>query len=79
MCSYSYGEGRFVVDHELAFLPEIYVKPRSEVSKRRVWQKIQLEFNFRSIERTAEVGATAYPDVLDGFAKPLIASQKTLS
>jgi 5-methyltetrahydropteroyltriglutamate--homocysteine methyltransferase len=70
----SMAEGSFVVDQERAFLPEIYVL--NQEAKRiceEIGQKIQLRVSiFGPIEQyLSEVGATAYPDVLDGFAQTI--------
>jgi 5-methyltetrahydropteroyltriglutamate--homocysteine methyltransferase len=67
-------KGSFIVDQELAFLPEIYVI--SQEAKRlseEFNKKIQLRVSiFGPIEQyLSEVGATAYPDVLDGFAQTI--------
>ena len=67
-------KGSFVVDQELAFLPEIYVlnqeaKHLSEEFDRKIQLRVSI---FGPIEQyLAEVGATAYPDVLDGFAQTI--------
>ncbi len=66
--------GSFVVDQEMAFLPEIYVlnqeaKKLSEEFGRKILLRVSI---FGPIEQyLAEVGATAYPDVLDGFAQTI--------
>ena len=67
-------KGSFVVDQERAFLPEIYVLNRE--AKRlceEFGKKIQLRVSiFGPIEQyLAEVGTTAFPDVLDGFAQTI--------
>jgi 5-methyltetrahydropteroyltriglutamate--homocysteine methyltransferase len=67
-------KGSFIVDQELAFLPEIYVI--SQEAKRlseEFNKKIQLRVSiFGPIEQyLSEVGASAYPDVLDGFAQTI--------
>ena len=67
-------KGSFVVDQELAFLPEIYVlnqeaKHLSEEFDRKIQLRVSI---FGPIEQyLAEVGATAYQDVLDGFAQTI--------
>jgi methionine synthase II (cobalamin-independent) len=66
--------GSFVVDQELAFLPEIYVlNQEAKRLSEEFGKKIQLRVSiFGPIEQyLAEVGATAYPDVLDGFAQTI--------
>ena len=67
-------KGSFVVDQELAFLPEIYVlNQEAKCLCEEFGRKIQLRVSiFGPIEQyLAEVGATAYPDVLDGFAQTI--------
>jgi 5-methyltetrahydropteroyltriglutamate--homocysteine methyltransferase len=67
-------KGSFVVDQEMAFLPEIYVLSKEAKSiSEEIGKKIQLRVSiFGPIEQyLAEVGATAYPDVLDGFAQTI--------
>jgi 5-methyltetrahydropteroyltriglutamate--homocysteine methyltransferase len=65
-------EGSFVVDKGKAFLPEIYVlnqeaKSLSEEFGRKIMLRVSI---FGPIELYLnKVGATAYPDVLDGFAQ----------
>ena len=67
-------KGSFVVDQDKAFLPEVYVlkheaKRLSEELGRKILLRVSL---FGPIEQYLnEVGATAYPDVLDGFAKTI--------
>jgi len=67
-------KGSFVVDQDLAFLPEVYVlnqeaKRLSEEFGRKIELRVSI---FGPIEQyLAEVGATAYPDVLDGFAQTI--------
>ncbi|MGE5532791.1 MAG: hypothetical protein ACM3UN_00420 [Bacillota bacterium] len=67
-------KGSFVVDQEMAFLPEIYVlnqeaKHLSEDFGRKIQLRVSI---FGPIEQyLAEVGATAYSDVLDGFAQTI--------
>jgi 5-methyltetrahydropteroyltriglutamate--homocysteine methyltransferase len=67
-------KGSFVVDQEKAFLPEIYVlnKEAKHLSE-EFGKKIQLRVSiFGPIEQyLAEVGTTAFPDVLDGFAQTI--------
>jgi 5-methyltetrahydropteroyltriglutamate--homocysteine methyltransferase len=67
-------KGSFVVDQEKAFLPEIYVlnKEARRLSE-EFGKKIQLRVSiFGPIEQyLAEVGTTAFPDVLDGFAQTI--------
>ncbi len=64
-------KGSFVVDKERAFLPEIYVlnqeaKRLSEETGRKINLRVSI---FGPIEQyLSEVGSTAFPDVLDGFA-----------
>jgi 5-methyltetrahydropteroyltriglutamate--homocysteine methyltransferase len=67
-------KGSFVVDQETAILPEIYVL--NQEAKRlceEYGKKIQLRVSiFGPIEQYLnEVGATAYADVLDGFAQTI--------
>lgn len=68
------GKGSFVVDQDKAILPEIYVldheaKRLSEELGKRIALRVSI---FGPIEQyLAEVGATAYPDVLDGFAQTI--------
>jgi 5-methyltetrahydropteroyltriglutamate--homocysteine methyltransferase len=67
-------KGSFVVDQEMAFLPEIYVlNQEAKRLSEEFGKKIQLRVSiFGPIEQyIAEVGATAYPDVLDGFAQTI--------
>jgi 5-methyltetrahydropteroyltriglutamate--homocysteine methyltransferase len=68
------AEGSFVVPKERAILPEIYVL--NQAAKRlseEFGRKIQLRVSiFGPLEQyLAEVGATAYPDVLDEFAQTI--------
>lgn len=67
-------KGSFVVDTAKAVLPEIYVinKNAKDLSE-EFGKKIQLRVSiFGPIEQYLhEVGATAYPDVLDGFAQTI--------
>ena len=67
-------EGSFVVAKEKAFFPEIYVlnKEAKRLSE-ETGKKIQLRISiFGPIEMyLSEIGATAYPDVLDGFAQTI--------
>jgi 5-methyltetrahydropteroyltriglutamate--homocysteine methyltransferase len=66
--------GSFVVEEKNAFLPEIYVlnqnaKHLSEEFNKKIMLRVSI---FGPIEQyLAEVGATAYPDVLDGFAQTI--------
>ena len=66
--------GSFVVDQEKAFLPEIYVlnqeaKKLSEEFGKKILLRVSI---FGPIEQyLAEVGTTAFPDVLDGFAQTI--------
>ena len=67
-------KGSFVVDQELAFLPEIYVlNQEAKRLNEEFGKKIQLRVSiFGPIEQyLAEVGATAYSDVLEGFAQTI--------
>ncbi|MCL4430009.1 MAG: hypothetical protein M1167_04575 [Chloroflexi bacterium] len=65
-------KGSFVVDQERAFLPEIFVlnqeaKRLSEEFGKKIMLRVSI---FGPIEQyLAEVGTTAFPDVLDGFAQ----------
>ena len=66
--------GSFVVDQKSAFLPEIFVlnqeaKKLSEEFRKKIQLRISI---FGPIEQyLAEVGTTAFPDVLDGFAQTI--------
>ncbi len=67
-------KGSFVVDNEMAFLPEVYVLNKE--AKRlceEYGKKIQLRVSiFGPLEQYLnEVGATAYPDVLASFAETI--------
>jgi 5-methyltetrahydropteroyltriglutamate--homocysteine methyltransferase len=67
-------KGSFVVDQEKAFLPEIYVlNQEAKRLSEEFGKKIQLRVSiFGPIEQyLAEVGTTAFPDVLDGFAQTI--------
>ena len=67
-------KGSFVVDQERAFLPEIYVlNQEAKRLSEEFGKKIQLRISiFGPIEQyLAEVGTTAFPDVLDGFAQTI--------
>jgi len=67
-------KGSFVVDQERAFLPEIYVlNQEAKHLSEEFGKKIQLRVSiFGPIEQyLAEVGTTAFPDVLDGFAQTI--------
>jgi 5-methyltetrahydropteroyltriglutamate--homocysteine methyltransferase len=67
-------KGSFVVDKERAFLPEIYVlNQEAKHLSEEFGKKIQLRVSiFGPIEQyLAEVGATAFPDVVDGFAQTI--------
>lgn len=67
-------KGSFVVDQEKAFLPEIYVlNQEAKHLSEEYGKKIQLRVSiFGPIEQyLAEVGTTAFPDVLDGFAQTI--------
>ena len=67
-------KGSFVVEQELAFLPEVFVlnqaaKQLSEELGKRIQLRVSI---FGPIEQYLhEVGATAYPDVLDDFAQTI--------
>ena len=67
-------KGSFIVEQERAFLPEIYVlNQEAKRLSEEFGKKIQLRVSiFGPIEQyLSEVGATAYPDVLDGFAQTI--------
>ncbi len=67
-------KGSFVVDWEKAVLPEVYViNQNAKALSEEFGKKIQLRVSiFGPIEQYLhEVGATAYPDVLDGFAQTI--------
>ena len=67
-------KGSFVVEEEKAFLPEIYVLNQEAKSlSEEFGKKIELRVSiFGPIEQyLAEVGATAFPDVLEGFAQTI--------
>ena len=67
-------KGSFVVDEKYAFLPEVYVlnkeaKQLAEQYGKKILLRISI---FGPLEQYLhEVGATAYPDVLDGFAQTI--------
>lgn len=66
--------GSFVVDKEKAVLPEIFViNQQAKALSEEFGKKIQLRVSiFGPIEQYLhEVGATAYPDVLEGFAQTI--------
>ncbi|MCW3983841.1 MAG: hypothetical protein NWE96_07575 [Candidatus Bathyarchaeota archaeon] len=66
--------GSFVVPKEKAFLPEVYVLNReAKQLSEEFGRKIQLRISlFGPLEQYLnEVGATAYPDVLEGFAETI--------
>jgi 5-methyltetrahydropteroyltriglutamate--homocysteine methyltransferase len=68
------NKGSFAVDQEKAFLPELYVlNQEAKRINEEYGKKIELRVSiFGPIEQyLAEVGATAYPDVLDGFAQTI--------
>ena len=68
------NKGSFVVDQEKAFLPELYVlNQEAKRLNEEYGKKIELRVSiFGPIEQyLAEVGAKAYPDVLDGFAQTI--------
>ncbi len=66
--------GSFIVDQKRAFLPEIFVlnqeaKKLSEDFGKKIRLRVSI---FGPIEQyLAEVGTTAFPDVLDGFAQTI--------
>jgi 5-methyltetrahydropteroyltriglutamate--homocysteine methyltransferase len=68
------ANGSFVVDQKTAVLPEIYVlnkeaKQLSEEFGKKILLRVSI---FGPIEQyLSEVGATAYPDVLEGFAETI--------
>jgi 5-methyltetrahydropteroyltriglutamate--homocysteine methyltransferase len=68
------ANGSFVVPQEKAILPEIYVlnkeaKRLSEEFSKKIALRVSI---FGPIEQyLSEVGATAYPDVLEGFAETI--------
>jgi 5-methyltetrahydropteroyltriglutamate--homocysteine methyltransferase len=67
-------KGSFVVDQQRAFLPEINVlNQEAKRLSEEFGKKIRLRVSiFGPIEQyLSEVGATAYPDVLDGFAQTI--------
>jgi 5-methyltetrahydropteroyltriglutamate--homocysteine methyltransferase len=68
------AKGSFVVDQDRAFLPEIYVlNQEAKRLSEEFGKKIRLRVSvFGPIEQyLSEVGATAFPDVLDGFAQTI--------
>jgi 5-methyltetrahydropteroyltriglutamate--homocysteine methyltransferase len=68
------ANGSFVVPQEKAVLPEIYVLNReAKRLSEELGKKISLRVSiFGPIEQyLSEVGATAYPDVLEGFAETI--------
>jgi 5-methyltetrahydropteroyltriglutamate--homocysteine methyltransferase len=67
-------KGSFVVEENKAFLPEIFViNEEAKNLSEEFGKKINLRISiFGPIEQyLAEVGATAYPDVLEGFAQTI--------
>jgi 5-methyltetrahydropteroyltriglutamate--homocysteine methyltransferase len=67
-------KGSFVVDNDKAILPEIYVlNQEAKRLSEEFGKKIQLRVSiFGPIEQyLAEVGTTAFADVLDGFAQTI--------
>jgi 5-methyltetrahydropteroyltriglutamate--homocysteine methyltransferase len=67
-------KGSFVVDNDKAILPEIYVlNQEAKRLSEEIGKKIQLRISiFGPIEQyLAEVGTTAFADVLDGFAQTI--------
>ncbi len=68
------ANGSFVVEEKNAVLPEIFVLNReAKLLSEEIGKKIELRVSiFGPIEQYLnEVGATAYPDVLDGFAQTI--------
>jgi 5-methyltetrahydropteroyltriglutamate--homocysteine methyltransferase len=68
------ANGSFVVEEKNAFLPEVYILNReAKRLSEEFGRKIELRVSiFGPIEQYLnEVGATAYPDVLDGFAQTI--------
>ncbi|MDR0373225.1 MAG: hypothetical protein LBI79_06690 [Nitrososphaerota archaeon] len=68
------AEGSFVVSNERAVLPEVYVlNQEAKRLSEEFGKKIRLRVSmFGPIAQyLAEVGATAYPDVLEGFAQTI--------
>ena len=67
-------KGSFIVEEKRAFLPEIYViNHEAKLLSEEFEKKIKLRVSiFGPIEQyLAEVGAAAYPDVLEGFAQTI--------
>ena len=74
--------GSFVVDQDKAVFPEVHlINQQAKTLSEEFGKKIQLRVSvFGPLEQYLhEVGKTAYPDVLDGFARPLGVLQKTRS
>ena len=68
------ANGSFVVDQEKAILPEVHlINQQAKVLSEEFGKKIQLRVSiFGPMEQYLhEVGKTAYPDVLDGFAETI--------
>ncbi|MDR0493657.1 MAG: hypothetical protein LBH74_08500 [Nitrososphaerota archaeon] len=68
------ADGSFVVPKERAILPEVYVlNQHAKRLSEEIGRKIRLRVSmFGPIAHyLAEVGATAYPDVLEGFAQTI--------
>jgi 5-methyltetrahydropteroyltriglutamate--homocysteine methyltransferase len=67
-------KGSFVVDEEKAVLPEVYLlNQEAKALSEEFGKKISLRVSiFGPLEQyLSEVGTTAYPDVLDGFAETI--------
>ncbi len=68
------ANGSFVVDQDKAFFPEVHlINQQAKVLSEEMGKKIQLRVSiFGPLEQYLhEVGKTAYPDVLDGFAETI--------
>ncbi len=68
------ANGSFVVDQDKAVLPEVHlISQQAKVLSEECGKKIQLRVSiFGPLEQYLhEVGKTAYPDVLDGFAETI--------
>jgi 5-methyltetrahydropteroyltriglutamate--homocysteine methyltransferase len=68
------ANGSFVVDQDKAVLPEVHlINQQAKVLSEESGKKIQLRVSvFGPLEQYLhEVGKTAYPDVLDGFAETI--------
>lgn len=68
------ANGSFIVDQDKAVLPEVHlINQQAKVLSEECGKKIQLRVSiFGPLEQYLhEIGKTAYPDVLDGFAETI--------